>query len=689
MRPHFLMLDFETRSELNLKTASYRRYASHPSTGVLCLGMQWSAGLAWVAVPHDGGPVFTPGQPVPPEIVTAIEQGIPVYAHNVAFDQRIYQHVCVERLGWPAIPKEQWYDLLAVASYYCLPRGLAELAKALHLRSQKSVSGGVVLSQVKSPRKPRKAEVQAAQKHGVPVPTYWWDDSARLRTVYEYCRIDVETQTEALLKLGPLPGDRLKDWRLDQEINERGIGVDWAAVYDASLRVDESLAGYDDRLKELTQTPFGPMVTRVTQRARMLDWLSLMHVNAVSLDKKSLDNLLARPGLPDNVVEVLTIRKEAGKSSLGKLETLSDLTDTDWRLRDSLLWHGASTGRWTGKGFQPHNLPRDAWKPEDMRTVMRELAHGVPFSLPGSVPEILSQAIRGFLVPRSTHAFYISDFNAIECRVMAWLAHVEPFLQAFRDKTCPYTAFASQATGIPVDQIGKKSDERKLGKVSILALQYGMGGTPRDGQPSKFQDTAKAQAGLVLSDEESQAIVKLYRATYPEIPAFWGSIEDAFTTAIEEQRPVQCGRVVCASNGDWASIRLPSGRLLWYPNPYVEEGTRAVRRGNGFRHIKTKVAWFWGVNPKNHQWVPQSTWGGTLTENVVQAIAADVLTAAIHRVNAEFPVVLSVHDEIISEARHTPEAFRRFHQLMEGVPPWAAGMPIACESEHMERYGKP
>ena len=701
-RPFFLMLDFETRSELSLSDCSSTTYAKHPSTDVLCLGIQLGGDTAARVIVPASGPVLQSGQcPVPQEILEALRLALPVYAHNVSFDRRVYQHQCVDKLGWPRIPDGQWRDLLAVASYYTLPRGLAKLAEALKLQSQKDKAGGKVMSTCSRPRKPRKSELKEweASNPGCGVmPTLWHEDPEKLQIVYEYCRVDVETQTEALMKLGPLPPQRQRDWMLDQMINQRGIGVDWAAAVEADKRVQASLQGYNERLQQLTSTAMGVAVHSVNQRDRILDWLSLKGVDTVSLDKASVDNLLKLSTLPDDAREVLTIRKEAGKSSLAKLQTLLELTDDDWRLRDTLLWHGASTGRWTGKGFQPHNLPRDCYDQEQIANFVTELRLGLPFSAEHSVPDVIVKAIRGMLVPAEGNKLFVSDFAAIECRVLAWMCGCEPQLAEFRAKRCVYRAFASLATGIPKEQIEKKSRERLLGKVAILGLGYGMGGkakTHKDNQgrvvhyePSKFQIMAKQQGDLDVPDEMSESLVKLYRTTYPEVPAMWRSLEQAFIRAIETRSRVQCGRLICSSSGQWASIELPSGRLIWYAEPSVYEELRTVSTSRGPRKVMSKTAMFWGVNPINNQWQEQHTWGGTLTENVVQATAADLLTEAMHRLEAAgFPVVLSVHDEVVCEVG-PDQSFEQFHAIMEETPSWAAGCPLECESAKMARYGK-
>jgi len=632
--PRFLMLDFETRSRISVSDASYRKYASDPTTSVLCLGLQWDGRPATVKIPM-AGPVFRPGyDQTPIEIQHAVQYGIPIYAQNAVFDRVMYEEHCVKKLGWLPVPTHLWMDLMAIAAYYSLPRNLESMAKALRLRSRKDKEGATALKAVYKPRKPRKAELKewlAVPGHTVDnMPLLWRDEPERLARIYEYCRVDVETQTEALQLLGPLPPDRLADWRFDQVINARGIPIDFAAVVDCSIRIDASMEHYNRRMAQITANMHHPdgMVKKVTERQKLVDWLQLQGIDTVSLDKAAVEHLLRRPDLPKHVEEVLVMRQEAGRSSLGKIETIIEQTDIDWRTRDTLMYHGAGTGRWTGRGWQPHNLPRECLSVEEAEKFYSCLLTGREFDLPWSLPETVSRAIRSFIAPHtSDRVLYVSDFAAIEARVLAWLAGCDLLLTAFRSGKCVYRQFGSRASGKPEDQIGKKDRERQLGKVSVLGLGYGMGGKDRSVkqkdpvtgevttivQMSKFRETAAAPPyNIDLTPDQSESIVNLYRTTYPEVPRMWAAMEEAFIAAIKYDQVVSWGKFLFGTavvgHYRFAWIQLPSGRRLWYPEPELEE----IKRPYGKTALR---ATFMGVNPANKQWVRQNTWGGTLTEN--------------------------------------------------------------------------
>jgi DNA polymerase len=704
----FLMLDFETRSAVPLKRASYDKYAADPSTSVLCLGLQIDGFPAVVLRPPLGRPVFTPlPGPVttPCEIEIAIRDSIPVYAHNVAFDKRVYYHQCHVKLGWAMIPDKLWRCTMALAAYYAYPRALKRLGPARRQSQLKDDAGSRVLTTISKPRNPRKAEVVRLTAEYGPDPEnwplLWYEEQHKLDAVADYCRQDVITQSEFLASLGPLPAALEREWQFDRMLNERGIRVDMKSAAAAWGQVQDSLAGYNAELCRVTASPAFPegMVQTVSQRDRILRWCAIRGVILYSLTADAVEDALARGDLPNDVRRVLEIRAEAGKSSLAKLEALLDFVDVDGVLRDSLVFHGATTGRWTGRAFQPHNLPRTALTEHDAEVFHQCLHTGVPVSsgqyekcapeVSGVLPDIMSRAMRSFLTAREGNVLLCSDFAAIECRVTAWLAGCGRLLQQFWNKECVYTAFAAQATGIPASQIGKKSEERQMGKAAVLGLGYGMGFTARGGERSKFASAAEMQYGLRLSDETCLTVGKLYRTLYPEVPAFWSSLENAAIAAVQTGEPQQVGPyLTCYTTPDGAgstflAIRLPSGRSLWYPRPQV---TRELKQIGARNRTVTQLS-FETEHLVSKRWVRQTTWGGTLFENVVQAASRDILLESMTRVERHgMPVLLSVHDEVIAEGHR--DQFDLFHQLMETVPSWATGLPLACESEARFRYGK-
>ncbi len=382
--PRYLIMDFETRSPIDLKAYSTVRYASHPETGILCVGLKWNDRPATALAPNKGKWVLD-GTERPIELMHAIEHNIPIVVHNLSFEKRMYHHVCVKRWGWPAIPDRLWHDTAAICRYYAVPARLVEAAKALGLDAQKDMEGNRIMLQLSKPRKPRKKEISDWLKHNPSIdnmPTLWWEDQAKLDRVVEYCQQDLVTQEELYLRLGPLPPQREAEWRFDDMVNERGVPVDWGGLVTAMDLIDRSMAEYNNELRTITATPAYPdgVVQAVTQRKKILDFCDLMGWAMVSTNKESVEDALASPSLPVKVRQVLQIVQAAGKSSLGKVETMIDLTDDDSRIRDSLAWHGAATGRKAGRGMQPQNFPRDVLDEKEADIFHESLREVDPYS---------------------------------------------------------------------------------------------------------------------------------------------------------------------------------------------------------------------------------------------------------------------------------------------------------------------
>jgi DNA polymerase len=630
------------------------------------------------------GPVATPADRCPEEVLIAIREGFPIYAHNVAFDRTMWSHHCVLKLGWPEVPFEQWRCTLAVCAYYALPQGLGKAARALGLVEQKETKddpGSLALSQCCKPRQPLDEEVRAFDRAGIERcnwPVLWREDVLRLGSIYRYCKQDVKTQTELLIRLGELPPDRLADWQLDQKINERGVPLDFPNLICASSLVKHSLGNASEEINKITRGE----VDAVTSRAQILSYLTMQGVTLDSLDKEAVENALANPAIQGVPRQVLELRQLAGKSSLAKVEAMLDHVDTDSRVRHGLNWHGASTGRWAGRGVQWQNFPRDCLKSKDaddlfnlMETVGDQALYYEDFAAQREmgVPKLLTQALRAFIKPGRGKGLLISDFNAIECRKLAWLANCHLLQETFRKKECPYCQFGSRVTG---KTVVKGMPERQLGKVGVLALGYQMGGP-------KLRITAAGPAYRVdLTEEQAVDMVKLFRTTYPEIPALWKQYEQAFIRAIESQSVIPANRVSFGCQGQWAWIQLPSGRCIWYYQP------RVIMDRTPWGSKQPKASYM-TVDARTKQWVRKDVYGGLITENIDQGSSADLLMAAIRRVeDAGIPVITSIHDEVVAECEDAEDRFDEFHRLMEVVPEWASGCYISAESHVAGRYGK-
>lgn len=704
----YLVMDFETRSCLDINEVSSHRYAADPSTDILCIGLKWNDRPAKVFTPVTG--TVLDGRTQPIQIMEAIRIGCPIVVHNRSFEERIYWHICVKRFGWPEIQPSQWIDTLASCSYYALPRGLAKAGAALGLSIQKDTSAGMdldedddggkpkkgktrhVLTQVCKPRKHSKKTIAgwlADGKRLEDMPVIWWEDQARLDALYKYCMDDCDSQDELFRAIGPLPPDRMREWQLDCEINDRGLPIDWCGLHTISDIVDRSLADYNVRLAELTRTPAYPdgMVQTVGQNAKLKDWCSLMGVEMPSMDKAAVLDALARPDVVGTVREVLTVKQDAGKSSLGKLETMLLQADDDMRVRDPLVYHGAATGRKAGRGIQIQNFPNACLAGQDLDDFYAALYSMDPFTevnslvqrMDRSLPDVVASALRSFIRAEDGKKFVISDLSNIETRNLAWVAGCSLLSEAFASGDCPYKQFAGMIYNIadPQKNIDKKDKKRVLGKVSVLALGYGMGA-------DKFMVTAAGPLYQIeLGMTQANEIKDLYRNTYWEVPEFWAACEKAFRTAITERTTVQVGKVAFGCNGTWGWIILPSGRPIWYYKPQV------AQRADRFRAGKTRnQIVYMGLDSITKQWKERSTYGGSLVESICQGMAGCLLQAICERSKAAgYDVIFTVHDEIVAEVpQHYP--LEPFHQLVKARPNWCLDLPIECESHESLRYGK-
>lgn len=703
-----LTIDYETRSACNLRRSSYRVYAQHPTTGVLCVACQFlEQDQAQVFVPKNAEAVFQAGIDACPEPIRyAIDNNIPIYAHNAFFDARIHHWVCHRKLGWPDIPRHLWRCSMSLCSYYALPRSLAQAGEALSLPVQKSMEGHHVMMQLARPKtitKTMKKKLQSAGFDPEDLENDWFEDVQRLHSNAEYCRRDVETQTHLLRSLGPLPPDRLRSWQKDWEINERGVRLDVSSLITTQIIVNKEAESKNKRMQEVTTGITGvPMVMTVNQRNQILRYLETQGINLVSLTKADVETALMRPDLGTTSREVLQLRAQAGKSSVKKIATMLCNVDTDGRARDSMVWHKAATGRWAGRAWQPHNFPRDAMKTKDaeeFHQVLRQHPDPPQYYAEKFLGDrddffhVLSTALRSYMIAPEEGSLLISDFAAVESRILAWVSGCKKLLQAYHEGRCVYSMFASKFFR---REVTGKGPERQLGKIAVLGLGYGMGEDtfistaskdPSVPDTSELEEASvwdwKVRAYVRKQQTKGKTVVTLYRTEYPEVPKLWYAYEDAMAEAIREQTSVPCGRVTFGAKDDWGWVVLPSGRPIWYYSPAVE------MKENRFGQTKPTITHMRQASQGGGAWVRRSVWGGTLVENVVQGIAADFLDAAIQRTDGtgRYQTVLTVHDEIVSE-KLPGGSWEEFHQLMKEVPAWGFGCPIDAETHEATRYGK-
>lgn len=607
--------------------------------------------MAWAI---DDGEVhlWLPGDPFPPLNLDEEMEG-----HNVGFEKAIWKNIMVPEYGWPEVPDKLWSCSAAKCAAHSLPRALDKAGKALGLSIQKDQEGKRIMMKLCKPRTPTKNN-----------PAIWHEDPADYKKLYEYCMDDVRAERAISKALRELHPQERKVWQLDQKINERGITVDMDAVRAAIKISSEYVDKVNTPLAEIT----GGAVNKATENARLLSWVRLQGVSAINIAKSTVVELL-KEDLPDKVRQVLLIRQKLGKTSVAKYKSILKAICNDGRLRDLLMYHGGHCGRWTGKIFQPQNLPRNHFK-GDIETYFKilKLENSDTFELLyPDVMETISFLIRPLLIPSKGKTLFWGDYAAIEARVLVWLAGDEEALGIFRSGKDIYKELAVDIFRIKPEDIAKDSMERQLGKQGILGLGYQCGA-------ERFQGTCK-DYGIEIDLALAEKIKNTYRQKYHKVVQLWADQEAAAKKAIRTGKFIRSGEIGWCVDGDFLFCKLPSGRLMAYYKPKI----KVVDVPWGQKATIT----YMGVNSKTKQWEEHRTYGGKIVENIAQGVARDLLTnSMLECEGAGYEILLHVHDEIISEKDEG--SADEFQKLMMKKPEWAKEIPIDVEGWSGERYLK-
>jgi DNA polymerase bacteriophage-type len=711
-------IDFETRSACDLRACGSWRYSLDPTTEVLCMAYRlpyWEEGR--VELWHPAFPAFgileSDNTESLFELFDWIAEGGLVEAHNAWFERGIWTNIMGPTYDWPLIPHRQWRCSAAKAASHALPRALEDAALAMRLKITKDMEGSKVMKKMTKPRKPRKKEVQAwAVKHAgckkcagkgklkvgrakatpckvcagmgwkgyVPkMPLLYHESPEMLNQLWDYCRVDVLAEEALSLALPDLNTQETELYLLDQRMNERGFELDADGISRAMRLIAQEAKRLNAELAEVT----GGAVAQATQRARMVSWFETQGVFLENTQAATLDDALRDPKIVGPARRGLQIVRSLGRSSTAKYEAMRNWMCPDQRVHGGLLYHGASTGRWSGAGVQPHNFVRgaikdigaawDAIRAGDVAALQALTdKDGVPI---GGVMEVLSQALRGAIIAAQGKALYVADYAAIEARVLMWLAQDEDALEMFRRKEDIYCGMAGQIYQRPINKKDHPT-ERQLGKAAILGLGYQMGA-------SKFVDSAAAY-GVTIDEEFSRGVVEAYRTRFWRVKQMWWDQEAAaIKAATFRGQSVECGYVTWRYEKPFLYCILPSGRRLAYPEPEVRQ--RATPWGD----LKPSLT-YKGVNPFNRQWQRQTTYGGMLVENITQAVARDLMADAMLRAEQTgvYEPILSVHDELIAEAPEGKGDVKEFETLMAECPDWAQGCPVEAEGWAGPRYRK-
>ena len=634
--------DFETRSTVNLLTAGTYNYAYHPSTDVLCLG--WAVGDGDVFVWGRNGPPPTP-------LLEAIDSGVLIAAWNAQFERLIWNNILV-RYGFPEVPLEQFYCVAALARARGYPGKLARSAEFAGLPIEKDMEGHRLMMKMCKPLKTNGDTVE------------WYgdiDDHMRLR---QYCIDDVHVERAMNKIFIPFSDEELADYHVSERINDRGVCVDVELAQCAVESFTREQAIAIEKLSTVT----GGVVTKPTQRDRILNWLDSVGLTLPNLTAETVNETLERTDLSTPVRDVLNVRREQAKAAVSKFSAIL-ARQHKGIVHGLFMFRGAGqTGRFSSLGVQVHNLVRES--APKLIPILKK--HGVAgLRCIGDPVHLLAKMVRPAFIAAPGKTFLIGDYAQIEARIVAWLADEVKLLKVFEQGEDVYCAFGKVAYKRTITKADTK--ERLASKHCVLGLGFG-------GGEAALARSLKAQGGVVLPDDELTRLVQTYRKTYSKVKTYWYRLSDAVILAMFSKGTIiPVGHVSYLYDGEHLWCKLPSGRLMCYPYPRIvkdEYGDSVeYKRGN---HMPAVGA----------DWPHVRLWHGVLIENIAQGVALDLLVYALRSLQNN--VRIHVHDEVVSEVDicDAPDLLPEHLAIMEITPDWAADIPVAAEGKISPVYVK-
>lgn len=651
-----LHIDIETYCDLDVGDVGVYRYAEDPSFAIVLFA--YAFGSDETTVVDCSGDEY-PGESIPPSVWKALtDPDVLKIAHNANFE-----FTCIGTYYGVTLDLGQWFCTMVAAAYLGLPLGLDKLGQVLALEEQKDTKGKALITYFCKPCRATKSNGGRTRNLPADAPDKW--DAFKA-----YNRQDVETEKavfEYVSRFPGLPECERQYWVLDQIINGTGITVDRKLVEAAIAANDTFTKDVHDELVRITG------IDNPNSVAQLKRWIeSEIGYTVPSLGKDYVSDALDAGLLPAHVERVFRLRQMASKTSTSKYNTMLAFAQRDGRVRGLLQFYGANrTGRFAGRGVQIQNLKRTIKGADKLETAREAVRKGIADLLYDDVQNVISQLVRTALVAADGHLLVVSDFAAIEARVIAWLAGEEWVLEVFHTHGKIYEATASNMFGVPIEMINKGSDLRAKGKVATLALGYqgGVGaliamGALREG----------------LDEAELPALVSAWRAANPHIVKLWREVERVAKHVIANKTSYVLRKPYCSIrftyDRGYLFIELPSGRRLAYHGVAVEKGRLS----------------YWGVDQTKKIWVKADTYGGSLVENITQAVARDCLCDAMYRVyyDAGIPILMHIHDEIVAEvpAAEAPAALDRMNEIMKIAPAWAKGLPLKGDGYVSPYYKK-
>ncbi|HHT14506.1 MAG TPA: DNA polymerase [Clostridiales bacterium] len=657
----YLSIDIETKSGTDLSKSGVYRYTEDPEFEIMLFG--YSVNGSEVSVIDTAC-----GEKIPEEVLEAIvDEFVTKWAYNATFERVCLSAwlrknrpdlffsygILADSVGNYLNPVS-WRCSMIWAAYIGLPLSLEGVGTVLKLQNQKMAEGKALIKYFSMPCKPTK--VNNGRKWNLPchAPDKW-----EIFKTYNKRDVEVEMSIQKVLAKFPVPDFVWEEYHLSEEINDRGIQLDLQMVEQAILLDAKSRDVLSTEMQKLTKLENPNSVVQLKQ------WLSDHGMEVESLDKKAVKELLKTA--PPELAKALELRQQLARSSVKKYIAMRNSVCADGRCRGMFQFYGANrTGRWSGRLIQLQNLPQNHISDlSSARGLVKAGDYGMLRLLYEDVPDTLSQLIRTAFIPKAGYKFIVSDFSAIEARVIAHLAGETWRTEVFRKNGDIYCASASAMFGVPVEKHGVNGHLRQKGKIAELALGYG-------GSVGALKAMGALDIGL--QEEELQPLVNAWRSSNPNIVTFWWDVDDAVKTAIRERTITETHNIRFQYQSAMLFIQLPSGRRLAYVKPKIGEnkygGESVTYEGVG----GTK------------KWERIESYGPKFVENIVQAISRDILSYAMRTLSHCF-IVGHIHDELIIEASMGVN-LQAICEQMGRVPPWLSGALLRADGYETEWYKK-
>ena len=693
-----LTFDYETRSEVGLEATGPWPYAEDPSTDIMCVSLKsgdfptrfWANPVIYseVEMPHD----LKLLQMQTPEVINLMNGADIIEAHNAGFERAVTACVAIPRYKWGLNPgwEKKLRCTASRAAAMSLPRSLDKVCEVLGLLVQKDAGGKSVMLRLCAPN-----------KDGL-----WNEDPADLIRLLRYCLIDSDAERGLSKVLNELTPFELKLWQLDQTINSRGIPLDMELI-NSSI---ELVKQYSDRaLPQMAELTNGELESP-RQVQELVAWCGRNGYGIKDAKAKTIEESLNDSNLPEKIRPVLEMRAALGKASTAKFTSMLNGASYDGRARDTLMYHGAGPGRWTGKRLQPHNYPRKSLKTKFndntdfyVKMIKARRLDVLEALYPTNPMDVFSACLRPAICAAPGYELMAADFNAIEGRCLAWEAGDTHIIADYLAGLDPYKRVASNICGVLYEDI--TSDQRQLGKIAELACGY-------RGGPA-----AAKRFGATGTDAEiRKKFITPWRNNRPATVQFWTDVEACALAAAqdEQNRSYRCRIVSFGKHGDFLYCKLPSGRLMAYYRPEVcwvgavkfEEDDKIYKTALvsakdvaeyelelirvKYKKSKPAAEEEWGMvkltvsiescDSQSGNMVRNPIHGGVWTENITQAIARDILACAMMRLEAAgLQIVLHIHDEIVVEVPKGSANLDDYIRIMSEVPAWAPGLPLGAE----------